>query len=219
METCLPARSDGIFRAEKPLEVTLLVDDPAETVPCSRGSLSIAGPPATEGSVKTAGIAAPTALHEPAEYPKGAAKARKRKRRRAKKKPATVEKETSGFEIQPPPVESYLKRPRRKQKANVRLLYYDVGLVWATTDVQIPATYKQARASKYWPEWRAGMLVELQSLKGPKTWKLVPRKAAKQVMVITCRWVFAVKRDKRGRIKRFKARLMIHGFKQQLGNN
>ncbi|KAG3047036.1 hypothetical protein PC121_g20304 [Phytophthora cactorum] len=84
METCLPARSDGIFRAEKPLEKLY----------------HVRVGPATEGSVKTAGVAAPAALQEPAEYPKGAAKARKRKRRRAKKKPATVEKETSGFEHQ-----------------------------------------------------------------------------------------------------------------------
>jgi hypothetical protein len=41
----------------------------------------------------------------------------------------------------------------------------------------------------------------------------------KNLKVITCRWVFAVKRDERGRIKKFKARLVIHGFKQQLGIN
>ncbi|KAG4230204.1 hypothetical protein PC116_g21491 [Phytophthora cactorum] len=37
--------------------------------------------------------------------------------------------------------------------------------------------------------------------------------------MITCRWVFVVKRDERGRVKRFKARLVIHGFKQQFGIN
>ncbi|OWZ13898.1 Integrase, catalytic core protein [Phytophthora megakarya] len=50
-----------------------------------------------------------------------------------------------------------------------------------------------------------------------KTWKLVPRKTAKNAKAITCRWVFAVKRDERGPVKRFKPRLVIHGFKQQQG--
>ncbi|OWZ14145.1 polyprotein [Phytophthora megakarya] len=63
------------------------------------------------------------------------------------------------------------------------------------------------------------MLAERHSLKGQNTWKLVPREAAKDKKVITCRWVFAVKRDERGHIKRFKARLVIHGFKQELGVN
>ncbi|OWZ10540.1 Gag-pol Polyprotein [Phytophthora megakarya] len=63
------------------------------------------------------------------------------------------------------------------------------------------------------------MLAELQSLKDHETWKLVPRKPAKDTKVITCRWVFAVKRDERGCVKRFKARLVIHGFKQQKGVN
>ncbi|OWY94199.1 reverse transcriptase [Phytophthora megakarya] len=53
------------------------------------------------------------------------------------------------------------------------------------------------------------MLAELQSLKGHEIWKLVPRKTAKNVKAITCRWVFAVKRDE----------LVIHGFKQRQGVN
>jgi hypothetical protein len=68
-------------------------------------------------------------------------------------------------------------------------------------------------------QWRFAMLAELESLKTHKTWNLQPRKVAKNPKVITCRWMFAVKRDEGERIKRFKARLIIHGFKQQLGIN
>ncbi|KAG3075804.1 hypothetical protein PI124_g4877 [Phytophthora idaei] len=146
METYLPDRSDGISSAENPLEATLHVDDPAETVPCSSGSLSIADSPATEGSVEKAGVAELAVLQKPAKDPKGATKTGKRKKRRTKKKPATMGKETSGFEIQPLPADPCLKRPRMKQQANVRLSDYVVGLVQATTDVRILTTYKQVLA-------------------------------------------------------------------------
>ncbi|GMF26349.1 unnamed protein product [Phytophthora fragariaefolia] len=93
----------------------------------------------------------------------------------SRNKPVAVEKKTSGFEIAYPPTEPCLKRPRRKQNLNVRLSDYVVGHVQATTDVQIPTTYKQARACKFWPQWRTTTLAELESLKDHKTWKLVPR--------------------------------------------
>jgi hypothetical protein len=64
---------------------------------------------------------------------------------------------------------------------------YVVGHVLVTADVNIPTKYKQARAYKFWPQWRAAMLAELASLKGHRTWKQVPRKVAKGLKVITCR--------------------------------
>ncbi|KAE8900463.1 hypothetical protein PF005_g12327 [Phytophthora fragariae] len=61
------------------------------------------------------------------------------------------------------------------------------------------------------------MLEELASLKAHGTWRLVRRREMRGRKAITCRWVYAVKRDERGRIKRYKARLVIHGFKQLAG--
>ncbi|DAZ97222.1 TPA: hypothetical protein N0F65_003853 [Lagenidium giganteum] len=61
------------------------------------------------------------------------------------------------------------------------------------------------------------MEAELSSLKEHGTWHLVPRSTAGQSKVITCRWVFAIKRNEQGRIKRYKARLVVHGFKQVAG--
>ncbi|POM60507.1 Retrotransposon Tca5 Polyprotein [Phytophthora palmivora] len=57
------------------------------------------------------------------------------------------------------------------------------------------------------------MLSELQSLKGHQPWELEPRSKAKKVKVIT------LQRDERGRVTRFKSRLVIHGFKQKRGVN
>ncbi|POM64417.1 mitochondrial protein [Phytophthora palmivora] len=132
----------------------------------------------------------------------------------------TDEKVTSGYEIQPPPVAPCIKRPRRTQKQNVRLSDYVVDHVLAAHgDIAIPITYKQARVTKYWPQWKDAMLSELQSLRGYRTWKLVPRTTTKKLKAITCRWVFSVKRGERGRVTRFKDHLVIHGFKQQRGRD
>lgn len=60
------------------------------------------------------------------------------------------------------------------------------------------------------------MLDELQSLRDHGTWTLEPRTMEGR-KAITCRGVYAVKRDNHGKIKRFKARLVIHGLKKLYG--
>jgi len=47
----------------------------------------------------------------------------------------------------------------------------------------------------------------------------LPRKSIGKAKVITCRWVFATKRNEKGVIVRYKARQVIHGFKQEFGVN
>ncbi|KAE9350834.1 hypothetical protein PR003_g5177 [Phytophthora rubi] len=59
------------------------------------------------------------------------------------------------------------------------------SLAKATTDMQMPTTYTQARPTKFWPQWRAVMLAELQSLKDHMTLRLVPRTDTKKTKVIT----------------------------------
>ncbi|KAE8890801.1 hypothetical protein PF005_g13532 [Phytophthora fragariae] len=215
MDTYLPDRTAVSASATKQLDIVPPEGQPAEPVQSSVDCQQNADLPACDSVESQPAAASSADLQDPVKAPDGLAKAGAHHKRSRRKKPAAVEKETSSFAIEAPPTEPCLKRPRRKQKANVRLSDYMVGHVQATTDMQIPTTYKQARASKFWPQWRA----ELQSLKGHMTWRLVPRTDTKKTKVITCRWVFAGKKDKRGRIKRFKARLVIHGFKQQLGIN
>jgi hypothetical protein len=214
MDSYLPTLNEASsVNLEQLIEEVPRAGVPTAVAPSSSGSSRENGSlQRAESAEPQQGLAVPTAT--PVETPPTVSKAPKKRRSRKK---AAAEKETSGFEVQPRPVEPCLKRPRRTQRLNVRLSDYVVGNVMTTMDVQIPTTYKQARANAQWPQWRLAMLTELESLKSHKTWKLQPRKVAKNLKVITCRWVFAVKRDERGRIKRFKARLVIHGFKQQLG--
>ncbi|KAE8878366.1 hypothetical protein PF007_g28573 [Phytophthora fragariae] len=219
MESYLPTGdSASPAGVEELIEATPSDGVQGEDVPSSSGSpAKSSSPPASGSTEHQPGIAVPVAV--PVEMPPPVSKAAKKRRKRRARKQAEAEKETSGFDTQPPPMEPCLKRPRRTQRPSVRLKDYVVGNVMTITDILIPTTYKQARASKHWHQWRAAMLAELESLRGHKTWKLQSRSMAKNLKVITCRWVFAVKRDERGHIKRFKARLVIHGFKQQLRIN
>ncbi|GKV44024.1 hypothetical protein SLEP1_g51255 [Rubroshorea leprosula] len=55
---------------------------------------------------------------------------------------------------------------------------------------------------------------EFNALVHQGTWELVPPNAHQHV--ISCKWVFRVKRNKEGRVERFKARLVAKGFHQRL---
>jgi hypothetical protein len=84
-------------------------------------------------------------------------------------------------------------------------------------DVPVPTTYKQAIRSVHSQEWIQAMQSELDSLAQHETWKLVPK--IKNATIITNKWIYAVKKDQDGYVKRFKARLVVHGYKQQFGVN
>ncbi|CAL8992763.1 unnamed protein product, partial [Prunus brigantina] len=59
------------------------------------------------------------------------------------------------------------------------------------------------------------MLNELKSMKNNQVWELVePHKSQK---LVGSKWVFETKKDKYGRIERFKARLVTKGFTQKEG--
>jgi hypothetical protein len=56
---------------------------------------------------------------------------------------------------------------------------------------------------------------EFEALKKKNTWHLVPPRRA--VGVIDCKWVYKIKMKSVGTIDRYKARLVVKGFKQQYG--
>lgn len=56
---------------------------------------------------------------------------------------------------------------------------------------------------------------ELDSLKKNDVWELVNR--PKHQNIVTCRWVFRIKRKPDGTIDRYKARLVARGFSQKSG--
>lgn len=63
--------------------------------------------------------------------------------------------------------------------------------------------------------WLNAMQEELDVFAQREVWSLV-RKPAK-ARVLGCRWVFAIKKDEQNQIVRYKARLVVQGFKQLKG--
>ena len=64
-------------------------------------------------------------------------------------------------------------------------------------------------------QWVATMDSKFQSLQKQKTWSLVPLPANKNV--VTCKWVYKLKRNVDGSIARYKIRLVAQGYLQQHG--
>ena len=71
-----------------------------------------------------------------------------------------------------------------------------------------------AVAIKY-PQWVTAMDSEFQSLLKQETRSLVPPLADKNI--VTCKWVFKLKRNSDGTIAKYKARLVARGYLQEYG--
>src|SRR5579859_5329136 len=81
-----------------------------------------------------------------------------------------------------------------------------------------PITYQQAINHPYhWKEWEIAAQEEYDSLMKNETWEVVPRPTNRNF--IMSRWVFRHKKDEKGKIVRFEARIVTHGFSQIYGVN
>jgi len=75
-----------------------------------------------------------------------------------------------------------------------------------------PSSYGEAAIN---PAWQKAMTQEFNALHANHTWDLVPLPPHKQA--IGCKWVYKVKHKADGSIERFKIRLVVKGYTQQLG--
>ena len=78
-----------------------------------------------------------------------------------------------------------------------------------------PRTLKEAMLSSGWEHWKKAMEIEYKSLMDNETWTLKSTPTDRKV--ITGRWVFKLKKDRYGQILKYKARWVVHGFKQKEG--
>lgn len=70
-------------------------------------------------------------------------------------------------------------------------------------------------ASLYWKDFKKAMYAEFQSFIKNDTWEY--RDAPSGRAVLTWCWVFKIKKDRCGKILKFKAQWVAHGYKQQEG--
>jgi hypothetical protein len=82
-------------------------------------------------------------------------------------------------------------------------------------EISIPMSYEEAISGPQKEQWIAAINEEKQSLGLNAVWELVI--APKGANIVSCKWVFKIKRLPDGRIDRYKARLVARGFSQQYG--
>ncbi|CAL9020348.1 unnamed protein product [Prunus brigantina] len=76
-------------------------------------------------------------------------------------------------------------------------------------------TFKQAMMSEKSENWWAAMKSELNSMEKNEVWELVT--LPQGCKPIGCKWVFKTKRNSKGQLDRYKARLVVKGFTQKEG--
>ena len=78
-----------------------------------------------------------------------------------------------------------------------------------------PINFRQALESSKSQEWIDAMNEEIKSMKDNDVWDLVP--LPEGVKPIGCKWIFKTKRDSKGDMERYKARLIAKGYTQKEG--
>jgi hypothetical protein len=84
-----------------------------------------------------------------------------------------------------------------------------------TTEIVTPSTYEEAVSGPQQKQWEAAINDELRSFALNNVWELVD--TPKGANIVSCKWVFKIKRLPNGQINRYKARLVARGFSQQYG--
>ena len=82
-------------------------------------------------------------------------------------------------------------------------------------DLEVPNNARAAMMSSNKHDWSKSILKELESLEKNNVFQVVQKPNNRKV--ISCRWVFALKRNSSGEVIRHKARLVAKGFSQVKG--
>ena len=78
-----------------------------------------------------------------------------------------------------------------------------------------PSTYLQAIQSPHRNQWELAMRAEIESIHNANTWTLVSLPSGRQT--VGSKWIYKIKRNSKGEIDKFKARLVAQGYSQQAG--
>lgn len=90
----------------------------------------------------------------------------------------------------------------------------DTTNLFSLTEVEPDClTLKEAREGDYWPKWKDAINKELKSLEANNTWTITELPPGKKQ--IGCRYVLKKKRNAKGEVERYKARLVAQGYTQK----
>ena len=81
----------------------------------------------------------------------------------------------------------------------------------------VPRSFREAMKSVHAAAWMQAMEREMGSMEEFGVWKLVQLPPGKNVM--SCKWVYDIKRDVKGEVLKLKARLTARGFTQKEGRD
>lgn len=117
--------------------------------------------------------------------------------------------------------EGFTRRSTRQRQQPSYLNDYEVDpnqfsvlACFSMNEENEPKCYEEARGVR---EWEEAMQEEISALNKNCTWQLVPKPADAEL--VTCKWVYKLKKNADGTIARYKARLVARGFSQQYGRD
>jgi len=94
------------------------------------------------------------------------------------------------------------------------------GSQWANLSVltvEEPKSYRQAKVSPQWSDWKKAMDEDLKSHKENDVWDVIPKPVGRKI--VASRWVYKAKGNAQGEVEQYKARLVAKGFSQILGQD
>lgn len=101
-----------------------------------------------------------------------------------------------------------LRRSERSTKGvPAQRLINEINIIHG--EVKEPKNYNEAIRSPFKNQWIKAMEEEMASLKDNKIWEL--SELPKNKKAIGCKWIYKIKREANGSIRRFKARLVAQG--------
>jgi hypothetical protein len=125
---------------------------------------------------------------------------------------------TSGADTPPPAPVGVITRARtgvRRPSTRYPSTEYICAASTSAPSSALSPVPTSARAALRDPHWHAAMQEEFDALQRNQTWALVPRPPCANV--ITVKWVFKHKLQPDGTLERYKARWVVHGFRQRAG--
>lgn len=124
-----------------------------------------------------------------------------------------IEEENAGGSAAAIPTDSATSGPRRSTRESRQPDRFMAGAALGADEE--PRTFKEAMSSPQASEWKLAMDEEMTSLLENGTWTIEALPPGAKALPV--KWVYKVKRGTDGRLERYKARLVVQGFRQVPG--